>query len=278
MALQAKKPVLELVTAIAKVAVGVENVRKMFVKRSRKEDAWRSTREEFVALHGISLEVREKEIYGLLGSNGSGKSTLLRIISTLMTPDSGRVSVFGYEIGKDDTQIRKLISRVSADAAFYKKLSARENLLYCARMYGIAPDVAEARCIEILSRLGLRRSAFYEPVEHMSRGMQQKVSIARAFLASPVLIILDEPTTGLDPKSRRDVQEFVLELRSVYNATVILTTHDMPEAERLCDRIGFISSGRLVAEGTAEELKAKVGPGADLERAFIELTGTSLEE
>ncbi|GAA5534548.1 ABC transporter ATP-binding protein [Deinococcus aluminii] len=259
------------------VAIDVQQL----VKGFRKKSGGTLLRPRFTesrAVDGVTFQVRRGEIYGVLGPNGSGKSTLIRAMSTLLIPDAGRVSIFGLDVVRDEAQVRRLLNRVSVDAAFYKKLSPRENLLYSAQLYGLAPHVAEERALSTLKRLGLKEKAFYEPLEEMSRGMQQKVAIARAFLTSPVVVLLDEPTTGLDPKSRRDVQEFVLELRDVHDATIILTTHDMPEAERLCDRIAFISSGKFVAEGTPDELRALAGPGKSLEDAFIELTGEDLAE
>ncbi|ABF46101.1 ABC transporter, ATPase component [Deinococcus geothermalis DSM 11300] len=257
------------------VAIDVQQL----VKGFRKKAGGHLLRPRFTesrAVDGVTFQVRRGEIYGVLGPNGSGKSTLIRAMSTLLIPDAGRVTIFGLDVVRDEAQVRRLLNRVSVDAAFYKKLSPRENLLYSAQLYGLAPQVAEERALSTLRRLGLKEKAFYEPLEEMSRGMQQKVAIARAFLTSPVIVLLDEPTTGLDPKSRRDVQEFVLELRDLHDATIILTTHDMPEAERLCDRIAFISGGRFVAEGTPDELRALAGPGKSLEDAFIELTGEDL--
>ena len=257
------------------VAIDVQHL----VKGFRKKAGGNLLRPRFTesrAVDGVTFQVRRGEIYGVLGPNGSGKSTLIRAMSTLLIPDAGRVTIFGLDVVRDEAQVRRLLNRVSVDAAFYKKLSPRENLLYSAQLYGLAPQVAEERALSTLRRLGLQEKAFYEPLEEMSRGMQQKVAIARAFLTSPVIVLLDEPTTGLDPKSRRDVQEFVLELRDLHDATIILTTHDMPEAERLCDRIAFISGGRFVAEGTPDELRALAGPGKSLEDAFIELTGEDL--
>ncbi|MEW6421917.1 MAG: ABC transporter ATP-binding protein [Deinococcota bacterium] len=259
------------------VALDVQQLVKGFRKKSGGT-LLRPCFTESRAVDGVTFQVRRGEIYGVLGPNGSGKSTLIRAMSTLLIPDAGRVTIFGLDVVRDEAQVRRLLNRVSVDAAFYKKLSPRENLLYSAQLYGLAPQVAEERALITLRRLGLKEKAFYEPLEEMSRGMQQKVAIARAFLTSPVVVLLDEPTTGLDPKSRRDVQEFVLELRDVHDATIILTTHDMPEAERLCDRIAFISGGRFVAEGTPDELRALAGPGKSLEDAFIELTGKDLAE
>jgi len=163
------------------------------------------------------------------------------------------------------------------DAAFYKRLSARENLLYSALLYGLEPGRAERRAIEILERIGLESRRFSDPLEEMSRGMQQKISIARALLVNPPILLLDEPTTGLDPKSRRDVQSFLESLRSEHGTTIVLTTHDMAEAERLCARIGFLARGRLVAQGTAASLKAQAGCST-LDDTFVALSGEGLVE
>lgn len=259
------------------VVLDVQHLVKSFRKRGGGS-LLKPTYTESRAVDDVTFQVRQGEIYGVLGPNGSGKSTLIRAMSTLLIPDAGRVSIFGLDVVQDEAQVRRLLNRVSVDAAFYKKLSPRENLLYSAQLYGLDRKVAEERALKTLKRLGLKEKAFYESLEEMSRGMQQKVAIARAFLTSPVVVLLDEPTTGLDPKSRRDVQEFVLELRDVHDATIILTTHDMPEAERLCDRIAFISGGKFVAEGTAAELRQLAGPDKTLEDAFIELTGEDLVE
>jgi ABC-2 type transport system ATP-binding protein len=163
------------------------------------------------------------------------------------------------------------------DAAFYKKLSARENLLYSAYLYGMEKGPAERRAMEILEALGLDGEKFTDPLEEMSRGMQQKVAITRALLVNPPLLLLDEPTTGLDPKSKRDVQTFLENLKAEHGTTILLTSHDMAETERLCARIGFIAGGRLIAEGTAEELK-RLSSADSLDDAFIALAGEKLDE
>jgi ABC-2 type transport system ATP-binding protein len=181
----------------------------------------------------------------------------------------------GHRLPDEESAVRWKIGRVSVDAAFYKKLSARENLLYSAYLYGLEPRRAEKRAFEILERLGIESRRFSDPLEEMSRGMQQKVSIARALMINPPMLLLDEPTTGLDPKSRRDVQRFLEELREEEGTTILLTTHDMSEAERLCARIGFLAHGQLVAEGASEELKQQAQT-ATLEDAFIKMTGESL--
>jgi len=255
-------------------AIVARDLKKVFRKRTSLFTS--KTKEEW-ALKGISFEVGVHETYGMLGPNGSGKSTLIRILSTLLTPDGGEVEILGLKLPCDERRIRGLIGRVSVDAAFYKKLSPRENLLYSARLYGIDPRDAEKRTLAILDRLGIQKRRFNDSLEEMSRGMQQKVSIARAILINPPLLLLDEPTTGLDPKSRRDVQTYIEEVRAEMGTTVFLTTHDMAEAERLCNRIGFLAHGRLVAEGTADSLKA-LAEDNNLETAFIAATGEKWDQ
>ncbi len=229
------------------------------------------------AVDNVSLDVARGEIYGLLGANGSGKSTLIRMFSTLLEPDAGDIHVFGLDIRLDERAVQRLINRVSVEASFFKKLSAMENLVYAGRLYGVPAAEARARGRRILARLGVGNDRLDEPLEKLSRGMQQKVAISRAFLSSPTLLLLDEPTTGLDVRSKREVQTFVRDLREEHDATILLTTHDLDEAARLADRIGVIHAGRLVAEGTVGELTARYG-AHDLEEAFMALTGRRLEE
>ena len=255
-------------------AIFVRDLRKCF--RKRKGFMGTQVKEEW-ALKGISLHVDDGELYGLLGPNGSGKSTFIRVLSTLLIPDGGEVRILGHQLPKDERWIRRRIGRVSVDAAFYKKLSARENLLYAAQLYGISRREAETRAMEILERLNLESRKFNDPLEEMSRGMQQKIAITRALMINPPVLLLDEPTTGLDPKSRRDVQSYLEDLRREKGTTILLTTHDMAEAERLCDRIGFIAHGDLIAEGTAETLKIKADADT-LEDAFIHLTGGEFDD
>ena len=193
---------------------------------------------------------------GSSGANGSGKSTLIRLISGLLTLDSGRVEVFGHDIEREEMAVKRVINRVSVDAAFFKKLSPMENLLFAARLYGLDGGAARRDAVAILGRLGIAEKRVGRPVEQMSRGMQQKVAIARALLTSPTLLLLDEPTTGLDPRSKLDVQSFIEEINTTHDATIVLTTHDLAEAERLCDRITVLNDGRVVAEDTPDGLKA----------------------
>lgn len=253
-------------------AIQVRNLRKSFRKRTsfrKKSELW--------AIDDVSFSVMPGETYGLLGPNGSGKSSLIRVLSTLLIADSGCVRLLDFSLPEQAEEVRRIIGRVSVDAAFYKKLSARENLLYTALLYGQKAREAEQRVMQILDELGMEGTKFSTPLEEMSRGMQQKISIARALMINPPLLLLDEPTTGLDPKSRRDVQSFLEELQAREGTTILLTTHDMVEAERLCARIGFLAHGKLVAEGTAEQLKLRAG-AANLDDAFIKLTGEELVE
>ena len=255
-------------------ALLVDHVTKRFlVGRKRKP---------VTAVNDISIRIRRCEIYGVLGANGSGKSTLIRLVSTLLTLDTGKVEVFGHDIERDEMAVKRVINRVSVDAAFFKKLSPFENLAYAARLYGMEPKPARAEAIAILARLGIGEKRLSRPLEQMSRGMQQKVAIARALLTSPTLLLLDEPTTGLDPRSKLDVQTFVEELRDTHDATIVLTTHDLAEADRLCDRIAIINDGRIVVEDTPEGLKAKVaeehGQPPTMESVFMTYTGRSLDD
>ncbi len=159
-------------------------------------------------------------------------------------PDAGRVTIFGHDVAREERAVQRLINRVSAEAAFFKKLSPFENLMYGARLYGLGGTDARAKIEAILKRLDLRADAINRPMEEMSRGMQQKVAIVRALLTAPILLLLDEPTTGLDPRSKREVQALVRELRDTHDATIVLTTHDMGEADALCDRIAIIANAR----------------------------------
>jgi ABC-2 type transport system ATP-binding protein len=257
-------------------AIDVRQLKKVFKKRKRVRFLRYKTSEEW-AVNDVTFHVEIGETYGLLGPNGSGKSTLIRILSTLLVPDAGEVRMLGHKLPEEEKAVRWKIGRVSVDAAFYKRLSARENLLYSAYLYGLDPEPAEKRAFAILERLGLETRKFTDPLEEMSRGMQQKISIARALMINPPMLLLDEPTTGLDPKSKRDVQKFIEDLREEEGTTILLTTHDMAEAERLCARIGFIAKGRIVAEGTAEDLRQQAG-AVTFEDAFIKLTGKRLDE
>lgn len=255
-------------------ALLVEGVSKRFVVGRNKPPV--------AAISDVSMRLERGDVHGILGSNGSGKSTLIRLICGLLTLDEGRVVVFGHDIERDEMAVKRLINRVSVDAAFFKKLSPMENLLFAARLYGLDGGTAKREAIAILGRLGISEKRVGRPVEQMSRGMQQKVAIARALLTSPTLLLLDEPTTGLDPRSKLDVQTFIEELKETHDATIVLTTHDLAEAERLCQRITILNDGKVVAEDTPAGLRAmtaiRLGREATLEDVFMTYTGRSLDD
>ena len=274
-------------------ALVLDHVSKRFFKRGG--GAWwrsltgggnsgKNSKRVVRAVDDVTLTIRRREIFGVLGSNGSGKSTLIRLISTLLLPDTGRIEVFGHDVIREERAVQRLINRVSVEAAFFRKLSPMENLLYSARLYGVPAGQAREQIRAILVRLGIKSDRIGQPLESMSRGMQQKVAIARAFLTSPIFLLLDEPTTGLDPRSKQDVQAFVRELRDTHDATILLTTHDMDEAEALCERTAIIDGGRIVAQDTPDQLKLAVAARLGLDRpatlteVFMAYTGRDWEE
>ena len=268
--------------AVAGVEPVVSATPALLVDQVTKRFGVGRKRKPVVAISDVSLRLERGDIHGILGANGSGKSTLIRLVSGLLTLDEGRVEVFGYDIERDEMAVKRLINRVSVDAAFFKKLSPMENLLFAARLYGLDGGQARTDALRILDRLGISVKRVNRPVEQMSRGMQQKVAIARALLTSPSLLLLDEPTTGLDPRSKLDVQTFIEEVRDSHDATIVLTTHDLAEAERLCRRISILNDGRTVAEDTPDGLKRLVaerhGQPETMDAVFMTFTGRSLDD
>ena len=255
-------------------ALRIEGLTKRFTQPEGKRRGFWRRRPRFAALAGVSFAVAPGEIFGLIGMNGSGTSTLIRIVSTLLAPDEGEVEVFGVNVEGDPARVRELINRVAVDAAFFKVLSGSENLRYAARLYGLRPREAKGRYDGLLTRIGFSPKRLRDQITSLSRGERQKVAVARAFMSTPALLLLDEPTTGLDPRSKREVQRVIREMRDEASTTVLLTTHDMEEAERLCDRVGILHEGRLVAMGTPAELVARAGGDVgSLEDAFIKFTG-----
>src|SRR3954468_17194483 len=243
------------------------------VTRLRKEFGKRRSR----ALDDVTFEVARGECIAILGQNGSGKSTLIRLLSTLLLPDGGSALVFGNDVVHGARAVRRLVNRVSVEASFFKKMSAAENLGYAARFYGMTPGETRTEIPRILEGVGFPAERRGEAMEHLSRGMQQKVALARALLTSPVLLLLDEPTTGLDPRSKLEVQAFIREMRALHDATILLCTHDMGEAEGLADRIGLLDRGELLFLEPVEDVKARFGVET-LEEAFFAATGRSFEE
>ena len=253
------------------LAVELQNVSKGFSRSPSAAGWWPRARRRELALHPLDLALRSGGTTGIIGPNGSGKSTLIRILSTLLIPDTGVARVFGSDVVRDARVVRRHVNRVSVEAAFYKQLSAWENLAYAARIYGTPMRGFRTRTEELLQRFGLRRSYLDRPLRQLSRGQQQKVAIARSLLTTPSLLLMDEPTTGLDPRSKREVQEMVDELRAERDVTILVCTHDLEEAEALCDRVLLLDRGKVLADGTPAEL----GP---LEPLFFARSGRVMAE
>jgi ABC-2 type transport system ATP-binding protein len=255
-------------------AVEVKDLRKEFRRRDRR--AGRFARRRMPALKGVSFTMERGECVAILGQNGSGKSTLVRLLSTLLIHDGGEARIFGHDAFRETRAVQKLVNRVSVEASFFKKMSAAENLSYAARFYGLGPAQTRNKIPEILGRVGFPADRRGESMENLSRGMQQKVALARALLTSPVLLLLDEPTTGLDPRSKLEVQEFIKEVRVEHDATILLCTHDMLEAESLADRVGLLDRGELLFLEPVDEVKKRYGVET-LEQAFFAATGREFE-
>lgn len=253
------------------LAVEVTNLQKRFVRRHA------GRRQTAVALDDVSFAIERRECVAILGQNGSGKSTLVRALSTLLLPDGGSARVFGRDVVREANAAKRLVNRVSVEASFFKRMSAIENLSYAARFYGLTHAATRTQVPAILERVGFPLSRSSEPMEGLSRGMQQKVALARALLTSPMLLLLDEPTTGLDPRSKREVQTFIAELRAERDTTVLLCTHDLAEAEALAERVGILDRGRLLALEPSARLLARYG-ASTLEDAFFSATGAAIDE
>ncbi|HZB23661.1 MAG TPA: ABC transporter ATP-binding protein [Gaiellaceae bacterium] len=258
------------------LAVDVVDLRKEFI-RKKKRGRFRRERKRVAALDGVTFSMTKGETLAILGQNGSGKSTLIRLLSTLLLSDGGDVSIFGHDANREHRAVRRLVNRVSVEASFFKKMSATENLSYAARFYGMPPSQTRDRIPEILARVRFPKDRLGDSMENLSRGTQQKVALARALLTSPVLLLLDEPTTGLDPRSKLEVQQFIREIRTSHDATILLCTHDLAEAETLAERIGILDGGKLIALEPADELKRRYG-AETLEEAFFAATGKTLED
>lgn len=223
-------------------AIAVRQLRRVY----RRRNGWiRSQVKEVVGLHGLDLEIPVGEVHGLLGPNGAGKSTLCKVLATVLVPTSGTAQVLGYDVVRDKQQVRRRISLVlGGERGLYSRLTARQNMRFWAGLYGIKEAVADRRTAELLDRVGLAARA-NDRVETFSRGMKQRLHLARGLLPDPAVILLDEPTTGMDPIATKDFQSLLAEIRE--GRTILLATHDMVEAEALCDRVSIINEGRTVA-------------------------------
>jgi ABC-2 type transport system ATP-binding protein len=259
-------------------AVEVEALRKEFLRSDGKGRRLRFRRKKRVpALKGITFTITRGETVAILGQNGSGKSTLVRLLSTLLLNDGGTARVFGHDVFKEPRAVSRLVNRVSVEASFFKKMSSAENLAYAARFYGMSPRETRKEIPKILERVGFPTDRRSESMENLSRGQQQKVALARALLTSPVVLLLDEPTTGLDPRSKLEVQDFIREIRNDHDSTILLCTHDLVEAETLADRVGILHEGDLIALAPAGELKRQHNADT-LEEAFFAATGVFFED
>jgi len=265
---------MEAVPRRLDAAVEVDELRKEFRRRDGKRR--RGERRVRVALDSVSFTMEKGETVAILGQNGSGKSTLVRLLSTLLLPDGGSARILGHDVLTDGRAVRRLVNRVSVEASFFKKMSAAENLGYAARYYGMTSKETRDKIPAILERVGFPSDRRDEPMEALSRGMQQKVALARALLTSPVVLLLDEPTTGLDPRSKLEVQEFIREIRQTHDSTILLCTHDLAEAESLAERVGILDRGRLLALEPVEDLRRRYD-AETLEEAFFAATGREFE-
>jgi len=235
------------------------------------------------AVDGLDLEVRAGEFYALLGPNGAGKTTTLRMIAGLLRPDAGTIRIAGIDALADPVAAKRMMAWISDEPMIYDKLTSQEYLEFVAGLWGVEPALAAARSADLLDWLDLAAHA-HERCEGFSKGMRQKVALAGALVHEPQLIILDEPLTGLDAGSARQVKN-VLRERVRAGGTIIMTTHILEVAERMADRIGVIAHGRLVAEGTLEELRLQAGRrasadannGASLEDTFLALVAAEVE-
>src|SRR6266550_2978320 len=235
-------------------AIEVRDLRKQYVTW---RGTFRRTRSVNVALGGISLAIQPGELFGLLGPNGAGKTTTTKILTTLLLPDSGTATVLGIDVVRQTGAVRRRIGFVfGGERGLYWRLSGLDNLRYFADLYGIAPDVSRRRIGDLLERLGLSGRE-HDKVEHYSRGMKQRLHLARGLLNDPEVLFLDEPTIGLDPVGARELRVMIRGLADA-GKTIFLTTHYMFEADAICDRIAVIKKGSIVAEGTPGSIKRLV--------------------
>jgi ABC-2 type transport system ATP-binding protein len=257
-------------------AVETRDLYKEFKRKDRRDGRF-ARRRRVPALGGVTLTIDRGECVAILGRNGSGKSTLVRLLSTLLLSDGGEARIFGHDAFTSTRAVRRMVNRVSVEASFFKRMSAEENLAYAARFYGLTHRDTKEQIPEILTRVGFPAERRGEPMENLSRGMQQKVALARALLTSPVLLLLDEPTTGLDPRSKLEVQEFIKSVRAEHDATILLCTHDMAEAETLSERVGILDRGELLCLAPVDELLERY-EAATLEEAFLAATGAVIDD
>lgn len=233
---------------------------------------------EHKAVDGVSFTIYKGEIFGLLGPNGAGKTTTIRMLSTVLEPDSGDVTIGGYSVRRDANAVRSLIGVCPQELALYEELSAFDNLVFFGRMVGLDGKEARAQAAARLELLGLAQRAKGR-VDKFSGGMKRRVNLAVSLMGHPELLFMDEPTVGIDPQSRNNIYDTIEGLRDK-GMTILYTTHYMEEADRLCDRVAIMDGGRIIAMDTPRELRSQIGPPdqVTLEDVFLRLTGRSLRD
>jgi len=233
---------------------------------------------EHKAVDGVSFTIDKGEIFGLLGPNGAGKTTIIRMLSTVLQPDRGDVTIGGYSVRQKSDAVRKLIGVCPQELALYEELSALDNLVFFGRMVGLDGKEARAQAAARLELLGLMERAKGR-VDKFSGGMKRRVNLAVSLMGHPELLFMDEPTVGIDPQSRNNIYETIEGLRGK-GMTILYTTHYMEEANRLCDRVAIMDGGRIIAMDTPRELRGQIGPPDQmtLEDVFLRLTGRSLRD
>ena len=257
--------------------VVAKNLVKVFITKERKGFFKKGRTKKVVAVNHVSFDIGRGEIFGLLGPNGAGKTTTVKILSTLLLPDEGDAWVNGYHVVEEADKVRESIGvSLYSDRGFYWKLTGRENLTYFAYLYGMFPSEAKRRVEEVLRIVELEEEAD-KLVEEYSTGMKAKLNLARALLNDAPVLLLDEPTIGLDPRSARHIREVIVDLKKEGKA-ILLTTHNMEEADHLCDRMAIINRGRIIALGTPRELKEMVEKERILEVEVIGLGHRVLEK
>jgi len=242
------------------IVISTEGLTKIFERGKKRE---------VVALDSVDLEIRRGEVFGLLGPNGAGKTTLIRILVGLLTPTEGSAKVLGRDVVEEIDEIREKVALLPQEAGVYDRLTARENLVYYGGLYGISEVALNKRADDLLDLVGLRDREDYQ-VKGFSGGMKRKVLVARALIIEPEIVFMDEPTTGVDTLGARVVRNVLRRLSSEEKRTIILTTHDLNEVSELCDRVGILNEGKLVAVGKPSELEEKF-KAANLEEVFTGL-------
>jgi ABC-2 type transport system ATP-binding protein len=234
--------------------------------------------DEHKAVNGVSFTIHKGEIFGLLGPNGAGKTTTIRMLSTVLNPDRGDVTIGGYSIRDNAGAVRSLIGVCPQELALYADLSALDNMVFFGRMVGLGGKEALAQAMKNLQLMGLAERARGK-VDKFSGGMKRRVNLAIALMGTPELLFLDEPTVGIDPQSRNKIYETIEALRDK-GMSILYTTHYMEEADRLCNRVAIMDGGQIIAMGTPQQLKSQIGPPEQvtLEDVFLRLTGRTLRD